>query len=162
MDHEISLSIEAAFSVDEALLLRTAQLVLEAEVGGEAELSIVITDDATVQRLNRAFRGYDEPTDVLSFGLSDRSKPAVDGEEIVIFPAVPGDLLHLGEVVISYPTADRQAVEHNRPLEEELRHLLIHGILHLLGHDHAESEETAVMRRREVALLAASTRASEG
>jgi probable rRNA maturation factor len=155
-EHEISSSSEVDAPVDMALLERTAAIVLEAELDEPAEMSFVLVGDAAIRELNRNWRGYDEPTDVLSFGLSERSKPAVDDEEPFPFPRDPEDVLHLGEVVISYPTAERQAVEHARPLEEELRHLLIHGILHLLGYDHAEAEEEIAMRAREVALLAAS------
>lgn len=156
MGHAISVSVDEPFPVDEAALLRAARAVLDAEVDQAAEMSIVVTDDETVRELNREFRGYDETTDVLSFGLSERMKPAADGEEFFPFPDVPDDLLHLGEVVISYPTAERQAAEHGLPLLDELRHLLIHGALHLLGYDHAEPEEEAVMRAREQVLLAAS------
>jgi probable rRNA maturation factor len=153
--YEISCTVDGDFAIDEAAFLRTAQIVLGGELDVAAEMSIVVVDDATIHQLNREWRGYDEPTDVLSFGLSDRSKPAVDDEELFPFPQEPDDLLHLGEVVISYPTATRQAGEHSRLLEEELRHLLIHGILHLLGYDHAEPEEEAVMRAREVLFLSA-------
>jgi probable rRNA maturation factor len=126
---------------------------LDAELELAAEMSFLIVDDEQIQRMNRQWRGYDEPTDVLSFGLSERSKPAVDDEVPFPFPQAADDLLHLGEVVISYPTAERQALEHSRPLEMELRHLLIHGTLHLLGYDHAEPEEEATMRAREDVLL---------
>jgi probable rRNA maturation factor len=152
--HEITCTIDGDFAVDQAALVRTAQVVLAGEADEPTEMSFVVVDDAMIQQLNREWRGYDEPTDVLSFGLSDRSKPAVDGEEPFPFPREPGDLLRLGEVVISYPTADRQAAEHSRPLQEELRHLLIHGMLHLLGHDHAEPDEEAAMRAKEVLFLA--------
>jgi probable rRNA maturation factor len=153
--HEISASSEVDLPVDLEMLEWAARMVLEREFKQAAEMSIAIVDDERIQQLNREFRGYDEPTDVLSFGMSEESKPAVDDEIPFPFPQAPGQALHLGEVIISLPTAERQAAEHSRALEEELRHLLIHGILHLLGHDHAEPEEEAVMRAREVALLAA-------
>jgi len=156
MQHQVTLSVEEPFAVDGAALLRAARAVLDAEVTQPAEMSVVITDDETVRGLNQEFRGYDEPTDVLSFGLSERMKPAADGDEFFPFPDLPDDLLHLGEVVVSYPTAERQATEHGRVVIDELRHLLIHGALHLLGHDHAEPKEEAVMRAREQELLSAS------
>jgi probable rRNA maturation factor len=155
-EHQVTASTEIDLPVDLEALEHVASIVLGTEVDEPAEMSFVIVDDERIRDLNREWRGYDEPTDVLSFGLSDRSKPAVDDEESFPFPEGPDGVLHLGEVVISHPTAERQATEHGRPLEEELRHLLIHGILHLLGHDHAEPEEEAVMRAREDALLAAS------
>lgn len=156
-DHLLSLSIEGAFAVDREALLRAALLTLDSELDGPAEMGIVIADDGTVQELNRDYRGYDEPTDVLSFGLSGLAKASVDDEaEPFTFPTLPDGIIHLGEIVISYPTAERQALEHSRPLEEELRHLVIHGTLHILGHDHAEPDEEAVMRAREQAMLVAS------
>lgn len=154
MEHALSISVEEPFSVDEGLLLRVARTVLDQELDHAVEMSIVITDEETIRGLNCEFRGYDEPTDVLSFGLSDLAKMAVDDEaEPFRFPEPPDERLRLGEVVISYPTAERQAAEHARPLVEELRHLLIHGSLHLLGYDHAEPGEEAVMRRREQSLM---------
>jgi probable rRNA maturation factor len=155
VEYNVSCTIDGAFVVDEEVLLRTARRVLAGELDTDAEMGIVVVDDAMIRELNRDWRGYDEPTDVLSFGLSDRSKPAVDDEEPFPFPQDPDEPLHLGEVVISYPTAERQAGEHSRALEEELRHLLIHGTLHLLGYDHAEPEEEAVMRGREAVFLSA-------
>ena len=156
MLHEITSNVDPRFAVDQPALTRTAEIVLVAEIEQPAVMSFVVVDDEQIRALNRDWRGYDEPTDVLSFGLSERAKPAVDGEEPFPFPRAPDEALHLGEVVIAFPTAERQAAEHGRPLEEELRHLLIHGILHLLGYDHAEAEEEAVMRARETELLRAS------
>ncbi|MHB8577217.1 MAG: rRNA maturation RNase YbeY, partial [Dehalococcoidia bacterium] len=112
-------------------------------------VSIVITDDETVRRLNRDYRGYDEPTDVLSFGLSELAKPATDDEEPAPEFVLPPDSgAELGEVIIAYPTAERQAAAHGRAVDHELAHLLIHGILHLLGFDHYEPEEEREMRSR--------------
>ena len=84
--------------------------------------AVRFTSDREVRRLNRDFRGKDRPTDVLSF----------PGEE----PVVPGDGHHLGDVVIAVPTARRQAAELGHDLRHELRLLLLHGVLHCLGHDH--------------------------
>lgn len=117
-------------------------MVLEAEGVPMAELGVLITDDETVRSLNRQYAGEDEPTDVLSFSLQE-------GEPFV----QPDQVLRLGEVVISYPTARRQAEEHGRSLELEIAHLLIHGALHLLSYDHAEPEGERRMKGREEALL---------
>jgi probable rRNA maturation factor len=154
LTHEISSANQTDVLLDLGWLERTASFALDSEIAEPAEMSFVIVDDAEIQRLNREWRGFDEPTDVLSFGLSDRSKPASDDEELFEFPKIDDNLLHLGEVVIALPIAERQAAEHHRPVETELRHLLIHGILHLLGHDHAEAEEERIMRAREEALMA--------
>ncbi len=138
----------------DAWLPALAERALVAEGIEGAALSVLITDDATVRALNREFRGYDEPTDVLSFGLTERMKPAVDGAPLGDAFALPPELSEqIGEVVISYPTAARQAAERGHPVNDELALLLVHGILHLLGHDHYEADETRVMREREAVLL---------
>ena len=132
-----------------------AQRVLESEGISESAISVLVTDDETVRALNREHRGYDEPTDVLSFGLTELTKPATDDEEFHADFALPPDAVQqLGEVIIAYPTAARQAAEHDRTTDHELAHLLIHGILHILGYDHYLPEEEREMRAREDALLA--------
>ncbi len=113
------------------------------EVQPPAELSIVVTDDGTIRELNKRYRSLDKPTDVLSFGLD------ADGA----FVTPPGSRRQLGEIVISYPTAARQAEEARHGVEDELAHLLVHGILHLLGHDHESPGEAKAMRAREEELL---------
>ena len=95
-----------------------------------AALTIMLTDDVQLQQLNRDYRGYDKPTDVLSFE---------SGEEM------PGVGLYLGDIAISVETAVRQAAVAGHPPLRELRLLTIHGVLHLLGHDHAEEDEKQVM-----------------
>lgn len=142
--HDISVTVEPPFelSVDSAQLARLAARVLEAEEMGETELGIVVTDDDTIRRLNRRYADEDEATDVLSFSLRE-------GEEFVAVDTV----VRLGEVIISYPTAERQAQEAGRSVAEELSHLLVHGVLHLLGYDHAEPEEERRMQERERELL---------
>lgn len=118
--------------------------VLAAEgVLAPAELSIVVADDATVRELNRRYRGVDELTDVLSFGLEDEHG----------FVTPPGSARQLGEVVISYPAAARQAEEAGHAIDAELAHLLVHGVLHLLGYDHVSAADARAMRAREEALL---------
>jgi probable rRNA maturation factor len=102
-----------------------AHLGLEA-----AELSVTLVSDEAIQELNRTHRGMDKPTDVLAFPLGEAPAP---------------DLPHLlGDVVISLPTAARQARSRKRPLLPEARFLLAHGLLHLIGYDHA----TRAQKRR--------------
>lgn len=112
----------------------------------DSELGLVITDDETVWHLNREYRGIDRTTDVLSFALGETK----EGEdESFIMP--PDDVLHLGEVIISFPQAQRQAEEHNHSIEYELSLLVAHGVLHLLGYDHendAEREEMTGLERK--------------
>ncbi len=91
-----------------------------------AELTVVVTGAAQLRKLNRQFRHIDKPTDVLSFG---NDQPAA----------------YLGDVIISYPTARAQANARGHPVDAELRLLVVHGVLHLLGHDHDTRTEKAVM-----------------
>ncbi len=142
----ISVNIEAAFERDvrAPALKELAAAVVGAEgIESDAELSIVVTDDETIRDLNRRYRDRDEPTDVLSFGLEDEQS----------FPIPPGARRQLGEVVISYPTAQRQAEEAGRDVQAELLHLVVHGVLHILGYDHEEPEEERVMREKEESVL---------
>ena len=143
--HDILITIDAAYEeyVAPGDLERVARTALEAEGVPSAELGILITDDATVHDLNRRYADEDKPTDVLSFSLRE-------GEEFVS----PDDTERLGEVIISLDTAKRQAEEAGRALEAEVAHLLVHGILHLLGYDHAEPDEERAMQARERELLA--------
>ncbi|MDP2661074.1 MAG: rRNA maturation RNase YbeY [Dehalococcoidia bacterium] len=130
--------------VDEVWVRALAQSVLEQE-GPEkpVELEIRVTGDETVQELNHLYRGLDCTTDVLSFALTE-------GEDFV---APPDGILHLGEVIVSYPQAERQAREMGKGAAQEVALLLVHGILHLLGYDHAEEEDEKTMRAREAVLL---------
>jgi len=122
-----------------------ATRVLVEESVPESELGIVVTDDEQVRKLNNRYGGEDKATDVLSFSLRE-------GEEFVS----PDATERLGEVIISLEMAERQAAEAAHPVADEMAHLLVHGILHLLGYDHAEPEDERVMRAREDALLGTS------
>ena len=113
-------------------------------VAPEVEVEVVLADAATVRDLNRLYRGQDEPTDVLSFA-------ADEGEAFVRAPEEPP---LLGEVIVCLPVAEEQALAAGHAIAGEVAHLLVHGLLHLLGHDHAAPEEAARMRSREDALLA--------
>jgi probable rRNA maturation factor len=143
--HSVLVSIEEPFDgfVDGDRIESIASRVLDAEGQAPAELSVLVTDDDAIRDLNREYAGDDEATDVLAFSLRE-------GEEFVS----PDEVQRLGEVIISFPTAQRQADEAGRAVEDEVAQLLVHGILHLLGYDHAEEDEERVMRAREEALLA--------
>jgi probable rRNA maturation factor len=117
------------------------------EAGVEAagsEISVVFSDDAHIRGLNSGWRGKDKPTNVLSF-------PA--------FPAQPGGKLPpmLGDVVLAAETVTREAELEGKPLDHHITHLVIHGVLHLLGHDHeneAEAERMEALERAALARLA--------
>jgi probable rRNA maturation factor len=104
-------------------------------------LSLVLADDATLRALNRRWRAQDKPTNVLSF--------AAQGEE-----TPPDAPLLLGDVVLAFETVAREAAAQGKPLGDHLRHLVVHGVLHLLGHDHERREEAALMEALETRILA--------
>ncbi|MFO1518936.1 MAG: rRNA maturation RNase YbeY [bacterium] len=106
-----------------------------------SDLDITFVGDRKIRSLNRAYRGKDYATDVLSFPLWEKKRSRKDG-------------LFLGDLVISGPTTLRQAEEDGKKSWEELRFLILHGVLHLLGYDHEKTErEARVMRKKEASLL---------
>ena len=105
----------------------------------QADLTIVLSDDAQLRELNRAYRGVDAPTDVLSF-------PAGETDPETGAP-------YLGDVLISVPRAAEQAAAAGHSLADELQLLVVHGILHLLGHDHAGTEDKARMWAMQAQIL---------
>lgn len=133
--HKITVRAESAYRkyIDSRHLQAAALQALEHEnVSSHVELTIVVTGDQEIRDLNRRYRGVDKPTDVLAFGeqMADTR-----------FAASPGEPTYLGDVVISYPRAKAQADSDRYPVADELRLLVIHGVLHLLGHDHAAPNE---------------------
>ncbi|MEX2238191.1 MAG: rRNA maturation RNase YbeY [Dehalococcoidia bacterium] len=138
-------------AVDIDWLSDLSQRALESEgVERPAELGVVITDDNEILHLNRKFAGEDHSTDVLAFPMAHLTELEDAG-----FVLPPDKVRHLGEVVISYETARRQALDHHRELTQEVAHLLFHGILHVLGYDHAEPDEEVIMQAKVEALLRA-------
>ena len=147
---DVGLEIEAGEWGDGAALEAMAHRAIDAtfaQLGvenGTSELSILFTDDASVQALNRQWRNKDKPTNVLSF-------PA--------FPVQAGDKLPpmLGDIVLAHETVSREAEEEAKPFEHHLTHLLVHGLLHLLGYDHEndeQAEHTEGLERRILESLA--------
>src|SRR5262249_41086573 len=120
---------------------RWAERMLRCLGLSDAELSVALTDDEEIHELNRVFRHRDKPTDVLAFAM----------REGIPAPAMPiGDVATsrpemLGDVVVSVDTARRQAASRGRALESEVRELLAHGLLHLVGYDHQTPREARVM-----------------
>ncbi len=112
--------------------------------GTGTELSVVLADDAEVRTLNRAFRGQDRATNVLSF-------PASSSAERQRLPT--GAPLLLGDVVLSYQTVRAEAAAQGKTLREHLGHLVVHGVLHLAGYDHQAEAETADMEALETEIL---------
>jgi probable rRNA maturation factor len=110
---------------------------------GLVELSVTLTDAAEQRRLNRDYRGHDKPTNVLAFPAWD---PAA--------PLPPGAPLLLGDVVLDCETVAREACEQDKPFADHFRHLVVHGVLHLLAYDHGTQAEAARMEAVEKAILA--------
>jgi probable rRNA maturation factor len=132
--------IEAEIPFQKKLLERAARAALEHESQSpQSELSIVLTDDARLHDLNREYLGIDAPTDVLSFPVTETDLET--GE------------LYLGDILISIPRAQAQASAAGHPLEAEVQLLVVHGVLHLLGHDHAQAAEKARMWTAQAEIL---------
>lgn len=142
----VYLRIPARGPVSAKSLRKTVQELLAALGEHESSVSISFVGDDEIQVLNRDYRGKDQPTDVLSFPLLDDAGPHTgDGGDVERL---------LGDIVISTETAARQAAEYDAPVQREVERLLIHGLLHLLGHDHEEAAERALMETQERRLAA--------
>jgi probable rRNA maturation factor len=128
------------FSIDRSILLRAAELTLEfTRKNKQSDLSIVIGNDALIQKLNREYRQVDAPTDVLSFPSGEVDPDTMD--------------LYLGDVIISLPRAQQQASNQGHPLADELQLLVVHGTLHLLGYDHAKAMDKQDMQDAQDTIL---------
>ena len=145
------------------VVLEALRVVLGSKDMGERPLnvSVVITNDKTLQYLNRQYRGEDQVTDVLSFspdhwGHWYGDKTASPEPLEVDFVLPPEEPQPLGEVIISYQQARRQSLAKDggaRHVKEEMALLIVHGVLHLLGYDHAQPDEETVMRNKEQEVL---------
>jgi len=147
---EINILIDKEFKkhIKSGWLKNIVMQIQKAEkVSLKSEMGLVITGDEKIHELNLKYLEEDRPTDVLSFPMDDQLNSAS------VFVNVPDGKLHLGDIMISYPTAVKQAEEHNHPVSREIIILLIHGILHLLGYDHDIPERKKAMRNRESAIL---------
>ena len=147
-------------AVDVARWRELTEAVLAAEgVRGNVELSVLFVEEDDIAALNEQFLGNAAPTDVLAFPIDAvdvdvMSSPTSGHSGPDRPPPDPSDQpLLLGDVVVCPAVAARQAAEHAGSVDDEVALLVVHGILHVLGHDHAEPEEMAVMRRRELELL---------
>lgn len=110
---------------------------------GRAEVTIVLTDDAEVRRLNRAYRGIDKPTNVLSFGDDWNGQGHVPGAPVI-----------LGDVILAYETIAAEAAAQGKTLSDHTCHLVVHGVLHLLGRDHQTLRDARAMEAIETDILA--------
>ncbi|WP_439647759.1 rRNA maturation RNase YbeY [Collibacillus ludicampi] len=115
------------------------------------DVAVTIVDDETIRELNRTYRNKDASTDVLSFAMNE----SIEDEPDIVYDDLEDEIEEqpLGDIVISLPTAIRQAEEYGHSLERELAFLAIHGFLHLLGYDHMNEEDEKEMFSRQRAIL---------
>ncbi len=154
---QVDIKIKKRFKqcVNRPRLKSLIHVVLSSEKApSPAEVSLVVTDDEDVHRLNKRYRGKDRTTDVLAFALREEKPASSSNMNAGHAFVLPQDGIHrLGEVVISYPQAERQAGENNNSVEDEITILIVHGLLHLLGYDHIKTTERTRMRLREQRIL---------
>lgn len=162
-----SAEINVAFSCDAwrreipdvADLCRRAALAAlragESDLGGrDVEISLMLADDALVRGLNRDYRNQDKPTNVLSFpsgALAFSSGAVVSGDGESTLPEGP---MALGDVAVSFETVRGEAQAQGKSLEAHLAHMVVHGILHLLGYDHEDPAQAEHMENLEISILA--------
>lgn len=115
---------------------RAAEMVGRLYNVENGEVSVTLTDNAYIHRLNKEYRGIDRPTDVLSFALNEGEEPATEGGP---------DINVLGDLIISVERAEEQAKEYGHSVRREVAFLTVHGMLHLLGYDHMQDEEREEM-----------------
>ncbi|MEZ5896291.1 MAG: rRNA maturation RNase YbeY [Parvularculaceae bacterium] len=136
---EVRIDAEGWRVVDPAALAQRCFAAVErAERDVKWPVSLVFTDDASVQRLNAQFRGRDNATNVLSFPPGDA-------------PVAEHD--YLGDIALAFETCAREATAKNIPLGDHAAHLIVHGVLHLIGYDHEDDDEAEEMERRESEIL---------
>ena len=149
---EADIQIDERFQkdVDAMLIEQAIAAALAAEsLAGAIEISVLVTDDATLHQLNRDYRNVDAPTDVLSFADDDESDAAP-----IAFVRPPDTPRYLGDLAISYERVVAQASEYGHSRARELAFLTVHGVLHLLGYDHERGiADQAVMRAREEVIM---------
>ena len=134
MTFSIDIQNDSNYLIDATRLQAASQQVLsQHDVDPDTTLSIVFVDNAYIQNVNRQFRGFDSPTDVLSFP-ADEPPVQIDGEPP-----------YLGDLIIAYPYASEQAAREGHTLDDNLSLLVVHGTLHLLGYDHDTPENRAEM-----------------
>lgn len=147
--------VEVVFDLDDAntladseisLVMKAAEAALDAEhKEGPDQITVMVTGDERIRELNREFKGEDEITDVLSFNVNEDDN--ANGDEWTDFSESAGQVEsgRLGDIAISLPQVARQAAENGKSVKRELAMLTIHGVLHLLGYDHAELDKEKVM-----------------
>ena len=150
---DIQISPIFSRSITRSWIDKVMKQVIEMEYGSrDLEISVVITNDEVMKNLNLRFMGYDETTDVLAFPMEDSLNP--DSQTYVQFPAIYEHAVQLGEIIVSYPQAKKQASLAKKTIKSEILLLLVHGFLHLIGYDHAHPIEKEDMWRKQDEIIA--------
>ncbi len=143
LEYTIYITTEGDYQIEEEAIRKAARCALQvAHAEPPLALTVTLTSAERVRELNRDFACLDETTDVLSFGAEDEP-----------YAVEPGEPPYIGDVIIAYPVAQEQAQAAGQSVLAELQMLAIHGVLHLLGHDHATPEQRAEMWALESAAI---------
>lgn len=144
-----------AFGLD-PLAEEAARITLTALGLGPADyaISLLGCDDARIAALNADFRGKPQPTNVLSWPSEERGAEADGGAPERPEPGVPGLPEELGDIAIAWETCERESEEQGKAMRDHVTHLLVHGVLHLLGYDHIRDKDAALMEGLETGILA--------
>ena len=156
MEHQISISREVknlGHNNSAALIKKAVNMALNAEgVDVPCLVSVMLTDDEGIRRVNREFRDVDRPTDVLSFPLNELEPGNFDRS--LCEKDMDTGLILLGDMMISVPRCEEQGKEYGHGYEREIQYLTVHSVLHLLGYDHVdEGEMKRRMRQREKEIM---------
>ena len=137
---------ESGLSALKKMVRRAAKATLVGfNLPKKTEISVLLTGDAEIRRLNRYYRNRDQSTNVLSFAMEEEEKLCKKAKHALL----------LGDVVLAFETVSQEAQDRSIPMEQHLTHLVVHGVLHLLGYDHERSpEEARQQEEREIAILA--------
>ena len=150
MTYKVETFVEPHYPIKKSLLVSVAESTLtSAKVKGKVALAVSVIGDRKMRSLNKEFRGIDEPTDVLSFPYSlQTGKPHE-------FVTPPSKYLNLGDIIISYPQLIERAADEEVMVDEMAARLVVHGVLHLLGHEHQNPQEAEAMEAFEDQILSA-------
>jgi probable rRNA maturation factor len=129
----VTIQTESRYPIARKQITKAVQDFLTGKIESEADVSITFVGDRKIHELNKTYRQKDYPTDVLSFPLYDPSQPSP-----VAFINPPDDVLHLGDIVVSYPMAVKEAGEQDKLVDDMIEFLVLHGLNHLLGIHHPE------------------------
>lgn len=128
----VSIQTESHYPINRKKIEAAIKAVLEPMMHGDTEVSVNVVGDRRMRQLNKHYRNLDATTDVLSFSLTEH----LDDKNQFVDP--PDDILHLGDIVVSYPQAVIEAAEENKLVDDQIVFLVLHGLNHLLGIHHPE------------------------